>query len=296
MTFIATAEAIVQTGARPVFIEIDRTTRNISVAAVERYLAERRWTSAKGPRALLPVDLYGLPSASFELRKIADDHGLKLIEDACQAHGAKVLKGQDWVRAGSQAHAAAFSFYPGKNLGGWGDGGAIATNDAEIAARVSALRDHGRVSHYAHSDLGYNARLDAIQAAVLRAKLRRLDAWNARRREIANRYRELLSDAAVELPEEPRGYESCYHLFTIRSPNRDRICDALTKADIQCGIHYPIPLHEQPACSFLGYKLGDFPVTEGLARSVMSLPMHPHLSDDEIFTISRVVRESAARS
>jgi dTDP-4-amino-4,6-dideoxygalactose transaminase len=182
-----------------------------------------------------------------------------------------------------------FSFYPGKNLGAWGEAGAIATNDPELAERVSVLRDHGRLSHYLHRESGYNARMDTLQAAVLLAKLERLEHWNARRREVARRYCELLSGSGVQTPIEPEGTESCYHLFVIRSPRRDLIREALTGAEIGCGIHYPIPLHLQPACGELGYRSGDFPHSERLAETILSLPMHPHLTDHEVNTVANTV-------
>jgi dTDP-4-amino-4,6-dideoxygalactose transaminase len=172
MTFIATAEAIVQTGARPVFVDVDPATGNMSVPALEAYLREGHFKAPNGPGAIVPVHLYGLPAPLIELRRIADAYGLKLVEDACQAHGARISDGSRWMRAGTVGEAGCFSFYPGKNLGAWGDGGAVATNDDELAATVQQLRDHGRLSHYAHQSYGYNARLDTMQAAVLRA------SWN----------------------------------------------------------------------------------------------------------------------
>jgi dTDP-4-amino-4,6-dideoxygalactose transaminase len=231
-----------------------------------------------------------------ELREIARRHGIRLIEDACQAHGAKLNIAERWINAGTVGDAGCFSFYPGKNLGGWGEGGAIATNDDALAAAASRLRDHGRVSHYAHDAIGYNARLDAIQAAVLRAKLERLSEWNERRRTAAARYRELLSQSDLVLPHEPEGAQSCYHLFVVRSPKRDAIRQALTQAEIESGVHYPIPLHLQPACRFLGYRQGDFPVSEEVANTVLSLPMHPHLTRDHQDAVAGAVCEALARA
>jgi dTDP-4-amino-4,6-dideoxygalactose transaminase len=296
MTFIATAEAIVQTGATPVFVDINPDTGNMSVPALEGYLKDGHFRSPNGPRAVVPVHLYGLPAPLIELRKVADAHGLKLVEDACQAHGARISDGTRWLRAGTVGEAGCFSFYPGKNLGAWGEGGAIATNDDELAAEVQHLRDHGRLSHYAHRSYGYNARLDTLQAAVLRAKLERLEDWNASRRKIAAHYREELQYAGIELLKEPEGAESCYHLFVIRSPKRDAIRTALLEDQIECGIHYPLPLHLQPACRHLGYHKGDFPVAEAIADSVLSLPMHPHLTAQEVRRVSRTVELAAARA
>jgi dTDP-4-amino-4,6-dideoxygalactose transaminase len=292
MTFIASVEAILQTGARPVLLDVDPKTANMSVTALERYLEAQRFFTSNGPRAILPVDLYGLPAAMTELREVALKYKLRIVEDACQAHGARIKAGDEWVMAGGALpHVGCFSFYPAKNLGAWGEGGAVATNDDALAAEVALLRDHGRTSHYEHSVLGYNARLDTLQAAVLLAKLERLAQWNANRRRIADLYRQLLSGTDLELPDEPKGIESCYHLYVIRSDRRDLIREALTKAQIGSGIHYPVPLHLQPVCRFLGYQRGEFPVSERLAETVLSLPMHPHLKEEEAVQVARTIGE-----
>jgi dTDP-4-amino-4,6-dideoxygalactose transaminase len=298
MTFIATAEAIYQTGACPVFVDVDPDTGNMSVKALRLYLEAGRWKSPNGPKAILPVHLYGTPAPAFELNQLAAEYGLVMVEDACQAHGARLSNGNGgWVRAGTVGAAGCFSFYPGKNLGAWGEAGAIATNDDELAERAIRLRDHGRISHYAHSDLGYNARLDTIQAVVLSAKLKRLEAWNARRREIAAAYSRLLRDGeAVRVMAQFPGAESCYHLFVIRSDRRDAIRNALLASNIDCGIHYPLPLHLQPACRELGYKHGDFPASEMVADTVLSLPMHPHLTEAEVMRVAEVVRHSVEQA
>lgn len=292
MTFIATVAAIVQTGAQPVFVDIERDSCNISVARLEHYLGRGLWKVPNGPRAILPVHLYGLPAPMGKLRELAARYGLRLIEDACQAHGARVKVAERWMKAGAAGDAGCFSFYPGKNLGGWGEGGAFATNDDAMAAAVARLRDHGRASHSTHDALGYNARLDALQAAVLRAKLERLAEWNDRRRTLAARYRELLSRCDLILPHEPEGTESCYHLFVVRSPKRDAIRQLLLREEIECGIHYPVPLHLQPACGHLGYRIGDFPVSEEVASTVLSLPMHPHLSFEQQDVVVAAVRRA----
>ena len=294
MTFIATIEAVLQTGATPVFVDIDEVTGNISPEATRRYLNGRKFHSVNGPKAILPVHLYGRPADVVALRELADEYRLHLVEDACQAHGARLLTENGWRNAGSFGVAGCFSFYPGKNLGAWGEAGAIATDDAALAEHVISLRDHGRISHYAHDRIGYNARLDAVQAAVLRAKLERLPAWNLRRREVAAEYRELLHQTRVTLPYETEGIESCYHLFVIRSEERDRIRQALLSNEIECGIHYPLPLHLQPACTALGYKPGDFPASERFADSILSLPMHPHLAHSDVARVARVVSDTLA--
>jgi len=293
MTFIATAEAIFQAGARPALVDVDPDTATISIEGVKRYLESGKFHSPRGPRAIVPVDLYGLPVAMDPLLEVAGRYNLPVIEDACQAHGARVHVGGRWRRAGAAGSIGCFSFYPGKNLGAWGEAGAIATNDSALADRVALLRDHGRVSHYLHQESGYNARLDTIQAAVLLAKLERLEDWNARRRAIARRYGELLAGSGVMTPAEPEGTESCYHLFVVRSAARDRIFQALSQAGIGCGIHYPVALHLQPACGMLGYRAGDFPISERIADTVVSLPMHPHLTDEEVATVARAVRAAA---
>lgn len=296
MTFIATIEAIVQTGARPAFVDVDPDTGNMSVPALQRYLASGEFSSTYGPRVILPVHLYGLPAPIMELREVAEAYGLQLVEDACQAHGARTNVDGHWVRAGAMGAAGCFSFYPGKNLGAWGEGGAVSTNDDGLADTVARLRDHGRISHYAHSDYGYNARLDTLQAAVLRAKLERLDIWNMRRRRMAALYSKLLPNEGIQLPYEPEGLESCYHLFVIRSEQRDAIRSALLQQNIECGVHYPLPLHLQPACRELGYRKGDFPVCEAMADTVLSLPMHPHLTDQQVRRVASAVRMAIARS
>jgi dTDP-4-amino-4,6-dideoxygalactose transaminase len=282
MTFIATAASIVQTGARPRFVDIDPNTGNLSVPALRSFLESLPRKDRRAIRAIVPVHLYGLPAPIVELKEIAAEFNLKLVEDACQAHGARVLTADGMKMAGTFGDAGCFSFYPGKNLGAWGDGGAVATNDDDLAHRVSSLSNHGRLSHYAHEICGYNSRLDSIQAAVLRAKLEKLAEWNDRRRVIAAAYRELLAPLDVQPILEPQTAQSCYHLFIIRSARRDAIRNALLQKEIECGIHYPVPLHLQPALAYLGHRSGDFPASEALADTTLSLPMHPHLNGQEI--------------
>ncbi len=294
MTFIATVEAITQVGARPVFVDIDPQTCNLSVAATRHYLEAGHFATPNGPKAIMPVHLYGMPAAMGPMRDLAKEFGLHIVEDACQAHGARAVVDRRWLRAGTIGIAGCFSFYPGKNLGAWGEAGAVATNDDNLAEQITLLRDHGRISHYAHQVYGYNARLDAVQAAVLSAKLNRLEKWNARRREIADSYRELLGGTPLPLwlPSEPPDVESVYHLFVVRSPRRDALRSALLANEIQCGIHYPVPLHLQPACRSLGYRAGDFPESERVADAVLSLPMHPHLTQTELERIASVVTQA----
>lgn len=289
LTFIATAEAIVQAGATPAFVDVDPESRNMSPAALRRYLAAGRWRSPNGPRAILPVHLYGTPAAFEEIQTIASAYGLPIVEDACQAHGARIKLGQSWTAAGALGAAGCFSFYPGKNLGAWGEAGAVATNDEDLADRISRLRDHGRASHYGHLECGYNARLDTLQAVVLRAKLKHLERWNTRRRELAHAYAVALSDAPCGLPAEFPDRLSCYHLYVIETPHRELLRRALLEREIECGIHYPTPLHLQPAFSGLGFQRGDFPVSENLAMSILSLPMHQHLTNLDIFRVADTV-------
>ena len=269
-TFIATAEAISATGATPVFADIDPLTYNLSPAAVEAAITSRT-------RALLPVHLYGQPADTGALRAIAQRHGLALIEDAAQAHGA-ALHGR---RVGSLGDAACFSFYPGKNLGGYGDGGAVTTDDEALAGRLRKLRDHGRASKYVHDELGYGHRLDALQAAILGAKLPHLDAANAARRRLAARYSELLADTDLVLPHAPAGVAPVWHLYVVRTPQRDALLASLREQGIEAGIHYPLPLHLQPAYRALGLGPGSFPVAEAASQQVLSLPLFPELSEEQ---------------
>jgi dTDP-4-amino-4,6-dideoxygalactose transaminase len=291
MTFIATVEAIVQVGARPVFVDVEPQNCNLSVMALRHYLEAGHFASRNGPKAIIPVHLYGTPAALGPMCELAHEFGVHIVEDACQAHGARVAIDRRWLRAGTIGAAGCFSFYPGKNLGAWGEAGAVVTNDEALAEQVTMLRDHGRISHYSHQEYGYNARLDTLQAAVLSAKLKRLEDWNARRRELADRYRGLLGSVPLPLwlPTEPDEVESVYHLFVVRSPRRDALRSALLAEQIECGIHYPVPLHVQPASRALGYRPGDFPESERVADSVLSLPMHPHLTEIEQQRVADVV-------
>ena len=274
-TFIATALAISNCGARPVLVDIDPETYNLDPNLLETAVSP-------ATRAIIPVHLYGHPADMDPILAVARKHGLKVIEDAAQAHGAR-YKGR---RAGSLGDAAAFSFYPGKNLGAYGDGGAVVTNDAALADQVRLLRNLGQRVKYHHLVKGYNRRLDTIQAAVLQVKLAYLDEWNASRRRAAAVYREMLADLPLITPRAARWAEPVYHLFVIRTQNRDAMSRYLQEGGIATGMHYPIPIHLQPAYKELGYGEGAFPVTEAYAQEILSLPMYPELTDGMIAIVA----------
>ncbi|MBX3016019.1 MAG: DegT/DnrJ/EryC1/StrS family aminotransferase [Caldilineaceae bacterium] len=267
-TFIATAEAISNVGATPVFVDIDPVTYTIDPAAAATAITPQT-------RALLPVHLYGQPAAMTALKQLAQAHGLAVIEDAAQAHGA-TWQGN---RAGNLADIACFSFYPGKNLGAYGDAGAITTNDATLAESVRLLRNHGRRSKYVHDLVGANERIDTLQAAILAAKLPYLATWIAQRQALAARYHTLLADAEVERPLVAPDATAAWHLYVIRTPQRDALLTFLKEHAVEAGIHYPVPLHLQPAYANLGYRRGDLPVTEAVADSCLSLPLYPEMSE-----------------
>jgi dTDP-4-amino-4,6-dideoxygalactose transaminase len=291
-TFIATAEAISQCGALPRFVDVEERTYNMDVGRLADYLADdcvRNDRNGKlvdrqtgrGVKAVVPVHLYGQMADMDPILELAEKYDLLVIEDACQAHGAEYFARRDncWKKAGSMGRAAAFSFYPGKNLGACGEAGAVTTNDAELAQKVRVLRDHGQARKYYHEMEGYNGRLDSIQAGILRIKLRHLAAWNEKRRECASRYQELLGSMqeGIILPHAPSWAKAVYHLYVVRVQNRDQLQKHLGEASIGTGIHYPIPLHLQKAYRNLGYRKGDFPVSEGAAAEALSLPMYPGL-------------------
>ena len=295
-SFIATAEAISQAGANVGFIDIDARTFNLDPEKLREYIETQcefdarngkliHLQSRKPVTAVVPVHLYGQPADMQPIMELAARNNLIVIEDACQAHGAAYrssTQGQ-WRSVGSMGTAAAFSFYPGKNLGACGEAGAVITNDDSIARKVRMLRDHGQARKYYHDIEGYNGRIDAIQAGILRAKLRFLSAWNADRRERAATYRELLAAASdqVILPHEPSWANGVYHLYVIRTEDRDNLKTYLSKFNIGTGIHYPVPLHLHKAYSSLGFKAGDFPVSECAARQVLSLPMYPQIKPEQ---------------
>lgn len=271
-TFIATAEAISRLGATPVFVDIRPDTQLIDPAAVEAAITPRT-------RALLPVHLYGQTADLEAILEIARRHGLKVIEDAAQAHGAR-YRGR---RAGSFGDLATFSFYPGKNLGAYGDAGAITTNDPALADWLRRARDHGRQSKYEHQFLARSSRMDGLQGAVLRVKLRHLDAWTEARRHLAARYTERLADLpGVEPVTVAADCEPVYHLYVVRVPERDRVLADLRSRGIDAGVHYPIPLHLQPAYAHLGLGAGSLPETERAAREVLSLPLYPEMGEEAV--------------
>ncbi len=279
-TFIATAEAILLTGAKPVFVDVDPDTYLMDVSQVEAKITPQT-------KAILPVHLYGQTVDMDPLMEIAARHGLKVIEDACQAHGAE-YKGR---RAGGLGDAAAFSFYYSKNLGAYGEGGFISTNDDALAEKIRKIRDHGSGVRYHHDFLGFNARLDEIQAVVLRAKLPHLDDWNQKRREHARLYNELLKDTPVKTPTELPENEPVYHLYVIAAPKRDELQAFLREKGVFTGIHYPVPIHQQKVMEFLGHKDGDFPITDQVTSKILSLPMFAELEDDEIRYTAEAVKE-----
>lgn len=303
-TFIATTEAISQSGARPVFVDIDEATYNMDPARLKRYLetecdfdaAARKLTDRKtGLRvaAVVPVHLYGQTADMDPILELAEQFNLIVVEDACQAHGAEYFskKHSRWCKAGSMGLAAAFSFYPGKNLGACGEAGAVTTNDETLARKMRMLRDHGQSQKYYHQVEGYNGRLDSIQAGILRAKLKHLPDWTAKRQAAAVRYRELFGDVdgRITLPHQPEWSKAVYHLYVVRVQNRDELMKQLGAVGIGTGIHYPVPLHLQEAYKTLGYAQGDFPVTERVAAEIVSLPMFPGLESGQQ---SRVVTET----
>ncbi len=284
-TFIATAEAISHCGATPVLVDCDPVTYNLEPKRLDKFVTKKT-------KAILPVHLYGRPADMDPICSVAAKHGLKVIEDAAQAHGA-VYKGKT---IGGIGDVGCFSFYPGKNLGAYGDAGMVTTNDPEIAEKARILRDHGRKEKYNHLRVGFNRRMDTIQAAILRVKLKRLAEWTERRRAIAAKYRELLKNPAIILPaEDEKDMSSVYHLFVIRTKMRAHIRRMLHVEGIESGIHYPIPLHLQPAYNTLKYKVGDFPHSELASDEVLSLPLYPELPDEQIVRIAGVIEESLAR-
>jgi dTDP-4-amino-4,6-dideoxygalactose transaminase len=270
-TFIATALAVSYTGARPVLVDVAPDSCTLGPGQIRRAISTRT-------KAIVPVHLYGHPADMDPILDLAHDFGLLVVEDACQAHGA-CYKGR---RVGALGDAAAFSFYPGKNLGAYGDGGMVVTNDPRIADAVELLRNYGQKEKYVHLSQGFNRRLDSVQAAILRVKLRYLDAWNAARAAHARTYRELLAGIAVVQPTEAEWASAVWHLFVIRTPRRDELRQHLCKQGIDTGIHYPVPIHLQPAYRDLGHQRGAFPMTECLSQQILSLPMYAELTNEDI--------------
>ena len=277
-TFFATVEAIIHVGATPVLVDADDAAALMDVMKLEAAITKKT-------KAIIPVHLYGQTVDMDAINAIAKKHNILIFEDACQAHGAE----ENGKRAGSLADGAAFSFYPGKNLGAFGEGGAVTTNDAEIAKKIRMLRDHGMAKKYHHDAIGWNERMDGIQGAVLSVKLKYLDEWNAARRKHAKFYREHLPSTVRTIAERPESTAN-YHLFVIRSSKREALQKHLTDHGIQTGIHYPIPIHLQPAMKEFGWKQGDFPVSEKLAKEILSLPMFPEMTELQIQEVCDVIR------
>ena len=293
-TFIATAEAITLIGAHPIFVEIEADTYHLSPAALEAFILEKCRLGADGHwiegstghpvTAVLPVQLYGMIADMKPILELAEKYNLIVVEDDAQAHGASYVKDGKKLKAGSMGRAGAFSFYPGKNLGAMGEGGAVVTENEATSQRMRIWRDHGSSQKYVHiSPDGWNGRLDALQCAILDIKLKKLDEWNTRRRQVATWYQERLgADTRIILPVVPAGREHIYHLYVVRLADRDDVMLELGERGIATGLHYPIPLHLQAAYRDLGYRKGDFPVTETVANSILSLPMFPHMTEDMV--------------
>jgi dTDP-4-amino-4,6-dideoxygalactose transaminase len=310
-TFIATTEAITQAGARPDFVDIDERTYNMDPEKLQEYIERecyldretgkpyhRKWRAPV--TAVVPVHIYGQCADMDAILALARRYNLIVVEDACQAHGAEYFskKYNRWKKAGSMAHAGAFSFYPGKNLGACGEAGGVTTNSEEMARQMRILRDHGQAKKYYHNVEGYNGRLDSLQAGLLSVKLRHLAAWNEKRKQAARRYDELLSGVeGVIAPLCPEWSRPVYHLYVIRVQDRQGLQKHLADAKIDTGIHYPIPLHLQKAYESFGYKQGDFPVTEKIASEIVSLPMYPQLTrEQQERIVSEVVSFLGART
>jgi dTDP-4-amino-4,6-dideoxygalactose transaminase len=310
-SFIATTEAVSQAGARPEFVDIDRRTYTMDPEKLRQYL--ETWCEleagtgrcihkklGKPVTAVVPVHLYGQTADMDPILELAARYKLTVIEDACQAHGAQYFskKQNRWLKAGSIGHAAAFSFYPGKNLGACGEGGAITTNDESLARKAAMLRDHGQSKKYYHDVEGYNGRLDSLQAGILRIKLRHLSRWNEQRRAAARLYDELLAplDGSVICPVESSSSTSVYHLYVVRTQFRDDLQKHLSDAGIGSGIHYPIPIHLQAAYASMGWKCGDFPETEAAADEILSLPMFAGLTADQQKRVTETISQFAVSS
>ena len=288
-TFIATAEAISNVGGKVVFVDIDPKTYTIDVTKIEEKINKRT-------KSIIPVHLYGQPADMEPIMELARKYNLKVIEDAAQAHGAEYKE----EKVGSIGNVGCFSFYPGKNLGAYGDAGMVVTNNKEIAEKIKLLRNHGRITKkYEHEIEGYSSRLDNLQAAVLRVKLRHLNKWNESRRRNAKKYNELLSNiGGIITPYEADYAKHVYHLYVIRAEGRDKLREELKSKGIATGVHYPIPLHLQPAYNYLGYKRGDFPITEKASQEILSLPMFAELRDEninDVFNFTKKIKSDLKR-
>jgi dTDP-4-amino-4,6-dideoxygalactose transaminase len=278
-TFVATSWAISYVGAKPVFVDVDDATMNLDPKLIERAITPKT-------KAILPVHLYGLPFDVDGISEICKKHKLPLMEDACQAHGAK-FKGKT---VGALGEVSCFSFYPGKNLGAFGEGGALVTNNAEFAKRARSLREHGSTVRYYHDEVGFNYRMEGIQGAVLGIKLKHLAKWTSERQRVAKRYAELLQDTPLQLPTQPAYAESVWHLYVVRHPQREELKKHLEANGVGCALHYPLPLHLQKCYAELGYKTGDFPNAEKAANQCLSLPIYPELTEEQILRVVEVVK------
>ena len=279
-TFVATSWAISYVGAKPVYVDVDDATFNLDPKLIERAITPRT-------KAVLPVHLYGHPFHVDPILATCRKHNLPLVEDGAQAHSAR-YRGKV---AGSFGAISCFSFYPGKNLGAYGEGGGLVTSDPAFAARARSLREHGSTQRYHHDEIGFNYRMEGIQGAVLGVKLKHLNAWTRERRRVAHRYHELLADTPLQLPREADYAESAYHLYVVRHPRRDDLKKHLEASNVGCALHYPLPLHLQKCYAHLGHKPGDFPVAEKAARECLSLPIYPEMTDAQIHRVAAVVKE-----
>jgi dTDP-4-amino-4,6-dideoxygalactose transaminase len=278
-TFVATSWAISYVGAKPVYVDVEDGTMNLDPKLIERAITPKT-------KAVMPVHLYGQPFDIDPILAICKKHKLPLVEDSAQAHAAK-YKGKS---IGTFGEISCFSFYPGKNLGAAGEGGALVTNNAEFAKRARSLREHGSTVRYYHDEVGFNYRMEGIQGAVLGVKLPHLQKWTDERRRVAHRYHELLKDTPLQLPREAAYAESAYHLYVVRHPQRDKLKEHLDANGVGCALHYPLPLHLQKCYANLGHKAGDFPVAEKAARECLSLPIYPELNDAQIQRVAEVVK------
>ncbi len=290
-TFFATAEAVSLVGAKPVFVDIDPKTYNIDPDKIEKLLRETSHELRDTIKAIIPVHLYGQCADMDRIMRIAEEHGLKIIEDCAQAIGAS----NNGRPAGSFGDAGAFSFFPSKNLGGFGDGGMVISNDKQAIERVKKLRVHGSVEQYIHEELGYNSRLDSLQAAILRVKLKKLNEWLDARRAIAAKYDEAFSPLGIITPKVADGNAHAYHQYTMAVEERDRFVQYLNDNGIAARVYYPVPLHLQPCYRDLGYSIGSFPISEELAEKVLSLPIYPELSEEKVNYIIQTVKDFIAK-
>jgi len=285
-TFIATAEAITYSGAQPVFVDVEERSHTMNPVLLEKAITPKT-------KAVIPVHLFGQPADMDPIMEIARKHGLFVIEDACQAHGAQY----NGKTAGTIGDAGCFSFYPGKNLGAYGEAGAVVTNDSEIAKKIKILRDHGQSRKYYHKVIGWNGRMDGLQGAVLSVKLKHLPAWNEARRKNAALYSNLLMDVeGITLPKEMDYARHVYHLYVIRTHHRDDLKGYLAERGIECGIHYPVPIHLQEAYRHFGIRKGTFPVAEKCAEQFLSLPMYPELTGEQIEYVAAELRKKLSLS